>query len=426
MPPTGKKIHCPDVLSNLPEDVIDAILMFLPLQDAVQTSILSKKWRYYWCRLQALTLDRSLWKTEKDKEYPTTKLVNVMYHILTFVTRPITKFSLDPPYLESCPKMDNLLHFLSKNGINHLVLNLASTNLYKLPVSFFTCLQMKHLTLQYCLILPPPDFTGFDRLIRLELYDVTISSKSLESLIGHAKFLEHLALVNAPVLDISDHIQINTPKLRFLDYTSSIRSISLVNVPLLEELCLTSDEPSENSRICDIATFFESCNSLEHLHLSYDNIKVLAEGGVPKRLPFDLTCVKRLCLCIGFDEVDVVLCGLCLIRSFPYLQYLEIEMKYCCVDVPALECLEVEGCSDLTFPHLIEVKLFVIGSIPEMQFIKLLLSKSQVLKRMLIESWIEDIRRIDKRLDELANCWRASPEAEVVFDLNKVPYNNPV
>ncbi|XP_059314947.1 F-box/FBD/LRR-repeat protein At4g26340-like [Lycium ferocissimum] len=250
MPPTGKKNHCPNVLSNLPEDVINAILMFLPLQDAVRTSILSKKWRYNWCRLQALTLDRSLWKSEKDKEYPTTKL-------------------------------------------------------------------MKHLTLQYCLILPPPDFTGFDRLIRLELYNVTISSKSLESLIGHAQFLEHLALVNAPVLDISDHIQINTPKLRFLDYTSSIRSISLVNVPLLEKLFLTSDEPSENSRICDIATFFESCNSLEHLDLSSDNIKVFAEGGVPKRLPFDLICVKRLCLCIGFDEVDVVLCGLCLLRSFP-------------------------------------------------------------------------------------------------------------
>lgn len=81
MPTTGKKHHCSDVLSNLPEDVIDAIMTCLPLQDAVWTSILSKKWRYNWCRLQWLTLDQSLWKTEKDKEYPTTKLENVMYHI---------------------------------------------------------------------------------------------------------------------------------------------------------------------------------------------------------------------------------------------------------------------------------------------------------------------------------------------------------
>ncbi|KAK4358526.1 hypothetical protein RND71_020755 [Anisodus tanguticus] len=44
MPRTGKKYHCPDVLSNLVDDVIDAILTCLPLQDAVRSSILSKKW----------------------------------------------------------------------------------------------------------------------------------------------------------------------------------------------------------------------------------------------------------------------------------------------------------------------------------------------------------------------------------------------
>lgn len=48
----------PDVLSNFPDIVVDDILIHLPLRDAVRASILSKKWRYNWCRLPVLTLDK--------------------------------------------------------------------------------------------------------------------------------------------------------------------------------------------------------------------------------------------------------------------------------------------------------------------------------------------------------------------------------
>ncbi|KAM3201468.1 hypothetical protein P3L10_033831 [Capsicum annuum] len=53
MPPRGRKHRRslpPDMFTNLPDNVIDLILMFLPCKDAVRTSILSKKWRYNcWC-----------------------------------------------------------------------------------------------------------------------------------------------------------------------------------------------------------------------------------------------------------------------------------------------------------------------------------------------------------------------------------------
>ncbi|PHU22236.1 F-box/FBD/LRR-repeat protein [Capsicum chinense] len=82
MPPKARRKHhrspLPDALSYLPDNIIDVILMCLPCKDAVRTSILSKKWRYHWCRLSELTLDWSLWQTEKDLLNPTVKFTKII------------------------------------------------------------------------------------------------------------------------------------------------------------------------------------------------------------------------------------------------------------------------------------------------------------------------------------------------------------
>ena len=77
MPPKEKKcgsrVVDPDKLSNLPENIIDAIVMDLSLRDAVRTSILSKTWRYNWCRLSVLMLDQVLWNMTNNATSPTTR-----------------------------------------------------------------------------------------------------------------------------------------------------------------------------------------------------------------------------------------------------------------------------------------------------------------------------------------------------------------
>ncbi|MCD7461295.1 hypothetical protein HAX54_045832, partial [Datura stramonium] len=227
------------ISSNLPENVIDEILLCLPFKDAVRTSILSKKWRYNWCKLPVLTLDEPVWKSKKGVTFRPSKITQIISHILILHTGPITKFILCVASWTSCPNIDDLIYFLSRNGIQHLVLTLPSMdNLYKLPSSLFTCLQLRHLTLENCLVFLPPDFRGFDRLISLKLCDVTISNEFLESLI------------------------------------SGIRSICFKSVPCMAKLSLShrgySGVPGENS----IAKFFESFSALQHLHLDEDSIEL--------------------------------------------------------------------------------------------------------------------------------------------------------
>ncbi|XP_059315424.1 F-box/FBD/LRR-repeat protein At1g13570-like [Lycium ferocissimum] len=345
MLPEGKGLGCqrvpPVTISNLPNNVIDVILMCLPLRDAVRTSILSKKWRYVWSRLPELTLDQTLWETTKDFISPTIKFTNIIYHILTLHSGPIMKFTLSIPNLGNCPKFDNLMYFLSKNDIQDLVLYLPNENpySYKLPSSFFTCLRMRHLALANCLLHPPPDFNGFDRLVSLELYEVTITSKSLESLVNRSPLLERLGLRG---LYIQDHIQVNAANLSCFKFTGSIKSISFKNVPLLEELFLWDTTPSENAGESDIAKWFDSCHALEHLHVNHGVVQSLAAGAgeVLTKLPCAFNCLRRLRLSdISLRELDEVSGAFCLIRSSPYLHDMEIKVfNDDDGEIPALDC----------------------------------------------------------------------------------------
>ncbi|XP_016452021.1 F-box/FBD/LRR-repeat protein At1g13570-like isoform X2 [Nicotiana tabacum] len=256
MPPKHKKHSCESLPTNLPENVINAILMRLPLRDAVRTSILSKQWRYKWCRLPQLTLDDKIWKTTNNLLSPSIKFTNIMYNILTLHSGPITKFTLSMSELKKYPKIDSLIYFLSRNGIEHLVVQFSEWNLYKLPSSFFTCSQLRHLTLQNCLICPPPAFKGFNMLISLELCHVSVSSISLESLISSSPYLENLVL---KISDTLSHIQIKAP---------------LKYVPHLTKLSLMYGESYEDSEKCDLDKFLQSFPVLEHLHLEYGSSQV--------------------------------------------------------------------------------------------------------------------------------------------------------
>ncbi|KAK4360217.1 hypothetical protein RND71_019169 [Anisodus tanguticus] len=377
MPPKDKNhssaVVPPDLLSNLPENVIDAIGIHLPLRDAVRTSILSKKWRYKWCRLPELTLDQAFWE------------------------RQIT------------------------NGIQHFVLQFPKRNIYKLPSSFFMCFQMRHLSLHNCSLNPPLAFKGFDKLVSLELCGVTIYPLHLEKLISHSPLLEQLVLH----LSIFFHVRIEAPKLRSFDFKGRISFIYVRNGRLLAKLSLVDEGYPEKAGIHGITKFIQSFHALEHLHLDYSSVRFLA-GEVSEKLPSALNSLNRLHFGISLDEPDVVSCALCLIRSSLYLQDIEIQVyerfnpatSDVTNEMAALKSLEVEGFSDVILNHLRSVKLKgITGTKHEMQLIKLLLAKSPMLVGMLIEHGRGN-KSPEARLElltELMKFQQASPKAEVVY-----------
>ncbi|GMP58374.1 hypothetical protein CsSME_00022064 [Camellia sinensis var. sinensis] len=185
-----------DIITYLPNNVKETILMSLPLQDVVRTSILSRKWRYMWARLPQLVFDdkfcRESIRNEKNK------LVITIYQVLLLHRGPILRFTLSLSGLEGCSEIDQLVLFVSNNDIQEFNLHIRKGEPYKLPSSLFSCLQLKDLTLHSCMFKPSPEkFKGFRSLLRLELCKVAITANIFSSLISSCPLLEELTLAVA-------------------------------------------------------------------------------------------------------------------------------------------------------------------------------------------------------------------------------------
>ncbi|KAM3291132.1 hypothetical protein P3S67_019421 [Capsicum chacoense] len=144
---------------------------------------------------------------------------------------------------------------------------------------------------------------------------------------SHRQLLEHLALEKYS--DNANHMEINAPKLRSFVFIGNIHFIHLKCVPLLAKVSRESIESSVRAGNYDLAVFFKSIPALENLHWDYSNFRPFmfaGPGEVPGKLPSALNCLKRLYLsevCVA-EHVEVAW-ALCLIRSSPYLEELEIK-----------------------------------------------------------------------------------------------------
>ncbi|KAF6149647.1 hypothetical protein GIB67_017380 [Kingdonia uniflora] len=72
-----------DILDDLPDGILEAILGCLPLKEAARTSVLSREWRYKWFIIPKLVFNENFMKpTSEDGLIKHLKLVNVVDKVL--------------------------------------------------------------------------------------------------------------------------------------------------------------------------------------------------------------------------------------------------------------------------------------------------------------------------------------------------------
>ena len=181
-----------------------------------------------------MKFDQTVWKTPEELTSPTIGFISILDNFLRFHRGIILKITLNIISLIVCPNVDRLIFSLDTDHIHHFVLKIPFIYPpYRLPNFFFYYSALRHLYFMECEIQLQCFFQGFNKVIRLKLKYVTLSTNTFESLISNNPLLEDLVLkdIDNPYL-----MSINAPKLRSFVFRGAIQLIHLENVPVLSNV----------------------------------------------------------------------------------------------------------------------------------------------------------------------------------------------
>ncbi|KAI8539276.1 hypothetical protein RHMOL_Rhmol09G0169300 [Rhododendron molle] len=414
-----------DVISDLPQSIVETILTKIPIRDAVRTSILSSKWRYKWANLTHLVFNDECSSLYNDKGLVEGNLVKFITRFLFLHDGPIHMFTLSSMYLQGSPYIDQWLLFLSRKDVKELVIELGDREWFRAPTCLFSCRKLTRLELIRCELDPPPSFKGFLSLKCLVLQQVIIGPDKVENLISSCPLLESLTLSYFDSFALS----ICAPNLKYLCLEGEFKDIRLENTPLLifvsVSMYMTDDtaEHFEQNSSCNFDKFLGGVPCLQRLIGYIYFTKYLSVGNELGKLPITYSHLKIVQLYeVSFEDMKEILVVLRLILNSPILQELQISSSSntsLATEATDLDFWENECPSDCTFRLLKSVKIADISGVPhEMEFIKFLLRNSPVLEVMSI---IPITCVTDGRINmliELLRFRRASAEAEITFTQN--------
>ncbi|CAH1416821.1 unnamed protein product [Lactuca virosa] len=357
-------------------------------RDALRTSILSKKWRHCWKGMPKLVFDdKYLNSSSSSKEINKYKFVNAIFHVLMLHNGPVSEFSISINIdTEIVDQIDQIILHLSKSkNIKKLICKFWSNDVmkllffkrYKLPSVFFSLHGLEHLHLTHCIIELPLKFNGFITLRSLELCNVNITVKTLQQL--------------------------------------------LTNCPILEEFILIGSQ-NNTFALGNKCTFLELSKclpSVQVLKISKYYIK-FAKGSMQK-LPTLLVHLRILFLDLCFLKQDELSNALSVISCSPNLEKIKIELCWIhklCGEETCKDLLDLQDdYLGMKLDHLEELEINSFHNYaPEMEFVKLIMAKSPMLKKARIE--LNSDVSVDKENKILRDLLRLTfPRASLGVDI---------
>lgn len=409
-----------DRISNLPGHVIDRIMSYLSIRDAVRMSISSSKWRYKWATLPHLIFDKDCCPSSSEGQVVIkSKLVGIIDHVLLLHTGMIHKFKLSHKDLQAVPDIDRWILHISRSSIKEFILEIWKGQRYKIPSCLYSCKDLIHLELFNCLLGPPASFKGFLNLKSLDLQHITMTQHAFENLIASCPLLERLTLMN---FDGFSDLRIHAPNLRFFDIGGVYGDVTFENTILLSIISIglyvnvQNELSAMQSSASNLVKFFIHLPHIQRLEVQGYFLKHLALGNVPPRLPVACLDLSYLSMRINFTDIKEWRAALCLLRSSPNLVELEMlaRPEENTIVKPGLS-FWLDGIhSDCLFDKLRVVRVLdIVGIRPELDFMKFLLSNSSMLEKLTVKPASNDGGL--ELLKELVRYRRASVQAEVIY-----------
>ncbi|XP_028958248.2 F-box/FBD/LRR-repeat protein At1g13570-like isoform X1 [Malus domestica] len=405
-----------DRISNLPSDFINKILSYLPIREAVRTSVLSSKWRNKSAMLTHLLFDD---RCTSDQN-PTT-FAGIVDHVLLGHIGPIYRFAITHFRPQVGRDIDRWILHLSRNSIKELGLNIScGGHRYKMPSCFFSCQDLIHLVLYNCLLQPPSTFRGFRRVKNCGLFNVALDQDVFENLIVCCPLLERLKLTHCDGLT---QFKIDAPNLKVLKFEGVLEDVSFVNTLKLANVrvCLTANVANDQRQTAgscsNLLKFFVHLPRIQCLHVTNYFLKYLAVGVLPGRLLQPCLYMNFFSIHLDFNDPKEILTVLCLLRSFPALQVLEILARKKDQAVVGDVNYGLDNNQNCHLTKLRIVKITGISGVKaELDFIRLLLSSSPVLEKMIVKpATTNDFQLVNKLLQKLLQFKRVSENAKIFY-----------
>ncbi|CAL1392429.1 unnamed protein product [Linum trigynum] len=397
-----------DRITNLPADVLQRILVLLPIKDAIKTATLSTKWRREWKSIPHLVIDDNFAVQKGCPSQPTQAITMIdesllpnIYKVLMLHNGPITKFELSISRFFIGPSHQNamdqiILHLSDHRGLSLSELSLVSlaAQVYKLHSALFSCLHISRLRLSHCELRQPSWFVGFSKLRVLELSTVTLPADFFENFLHKCPVLETLKVSVCP--GTPSNLEIATPCLQEFCFSGCFKRICFKSTPLLKLVSIHKRSVYvENPQ--DMAAFFASLPALQRFSAEGYLIGYLAAAGaannIPIRLPNPLHQLKSLELNkLYLGSLMNVRVFSCLIMSSPNLVELRIKR------LKEFEFREIHG---------VRVELDLVGFV---------LASAPLLEKV----HITPVGRLEPGkvfgfMKEVMQYKRASKEAEVIY-----------
>ncbi|KAB2039459.1 hypothetical protein ES319_D02G011200v1 [Gossypium barbadense] len=317
-----------DRISSFPDHILFHILSFLPIKEAVRTSIISTKWRYLFASISTIKFDGSLMSGLTDRNVDSFK--NFVDRLLKFPDQ----VSLDCFGLNDIVSWNDRDHNFDVSdwicaalcrGVKEIDLDLENLGDI-LPALLFTCHSL--VTLKLVALgseIKVPSDVCLGNLKTLQLGNSVLFGDSIHRLISNCHVLEDLAVIECRFDNISEvNIQspwlkrlvlvfnldvfgnidyvlvINTPNLVYFQYTDAVvEGYNLTNMKSLEKAHINICESDSIDCETSATHLIQGIRNVRSLSLTTDAAIFLTS-----RLPIFHNLIEFEYCGLGFDGIE--------------------------------------------------------------------------------------------------------------------------
>lgn len=294
-----------DLISNLPDEILQHILCFVPsTKVAIITSLLSRRWRHVWCEVPSLSLDVETLTTAASLHKTLTRYTAPKTKSFQLIIKPMMDFI---PYIY----IYRLIRFAMSHSVENLSLEFPRTYYqeYLLRHLFYNSSSFKQLniTLSSYHRIFPQCTVSWTSLKKLSLSCCSFSDESMPRILSGCPVLENLTLSNCDklkVIDLSKSLCLRTLE---VNCGVMVAGVTQIVAPHIHSLRLLN--PQSSYTLVDVASLTEAELEISFLdrHIKTDflqlKVKVL-------EMLYKLQNADKLTLGNNFIQVFMFFFGL--------------------------------------------------------------------------------------------------------------------